>query len=66
MSNVINIENLLLGNVVDIKNFGAGDLIEIKNKDQKIFYIPMNKENLVDVNLSNKTITVNPIKGLFD
>lgn len=64
--NVINIENLLLGNVVDIKNFGAGDLIEIKNKDQKIFYIPMNKENLVDVNLSNKTITVNPIKGLFD
>ena len=63
---VININKIFMGNVVDIKNFGAGDLVEIINKEKKLFYIPMNKENIVSVDLDNKTIIIDPIKGLFD
>ena len=64
--NVINIENLLLGNVVDIKNFGAGDLIEINHPDKKNFYIPMNEDNLIKININEKNIIVDPILGLLD
>ena len=64
--NVINKEKLSLGRIIDIKNFGAGDLIEIKNNLNKTFYIPMNNENLLDVNIDDKIITVNPILGLLD
>lgn len=63
---VVNKEDFFLGNVIDIKNFGAGDLIEIKNKNNKSFYIPMNDENLVDINISKKVIKVNPMKGLLE
>ena len=48
-----------------LKIFGASDLLETKINN-KIFYIPMNKDNLVSVNLDNKEIIVNPIKGIID
>ena len=54
-----------IGNVVNVKNFGAGDLLETKINN-KTFYIPMNKENLVFVDLDKKKITVNPMKGIID
>ena len=63
---VFNIEKKSLGTVVDIKNFGAGDLIEIKRDSKKNFYIPMNDDNLISVNILEKKIIVNPMKGLLD
>ena len=64
--NVFNLENESLGSVVNIKNFGAGDLIEITCDSKKNFYIPMNDDNLISVNILEKKIIVNPMKGLLD
>ena len=63
---VINVKQESLGKVIDIKNFGADDLIEIINKSKKTFYIPMNEENLINVDIDKKKILVSPIKGLVD
>ena len=63
---VFNVEKKSLGTVVDIKNFGAGDLIEITSGSNKNFYIPMNDDNLTSVNIIEKKIIVNPMKGLLD
>ena len=52
--------------VEDIKNFGAGDLIEINHQNKKNFFIPMNKENLISVDIDNKVIIVDPIEGLVE
>ena len=54
-----------IGNVVSVEDFGASDLLETKINN-KTFYIPMNKDNLVSVNLDKKEIIVNPIKGIID
>lgn len=63
---VLDMKNNFLGKVRDVSNFGAGDLIEIIDINKKIFYIPMNDENLIKVDLDKKIIIVNPIKGLLD
>jgi len=63
---VFNVEKKSLGTVVDIKNFGAGDLIEITSGSNKNIYIPMNDDNLTSVNIIEKKIIVNPMKGLLD
>ena len=62
---VIMINGKKIGNVMSVKNFGASDLLETKINN-KTFYIPMNKDNLVSVNLDKKEIIVNPIKGIID
>ena len=59
-------KNILLGSIIDIDNFGAGDLIKIKKDNNKSFYIPMNEDNVVKVDLKNKLIIVNPIKGILN
>ena len=63
---VININNEKLGNIINVKNYGAGDLLEIINSSKKTFFIPMNKENVKDVNIEKKIIIVNPILGLIE
>ena len=63
--NIFMLDGKKIGNVVSVENFGASDLLETKINN-KIFYIPMNKDNLVSVNLDNKEIIVNPIKGIID
>ena len=63
---VINVKQESLGKVIDIKNFGAGDLMEIINNGKKTIYIPMNEDNLINVDIDKKKILVNPIKGLLD
>ena len=54
-----------LGEVIDVDNFGAGDLLETTYKNKKI-YIPMNKENVVSVDIEKKIIIVDPIQGVID
>ena len=63
---VINVKQESIGKIIDIKNFGAGDLIEIINNSKKTFYIPMNEDNLINVDIDKKKILVNPIKGLLE
>tara|TARA_Y100000590_G_C15462420_1_gene916988 strand:- start:340 stop:852 length:513 start_codon:yes stop_codon:yes gene_type:complete len=60
------IENKLLGIVVEVNNFGASDLLNIKKLNNKKFYIPLNKENVVKVDIKKKLIIVNPIKGIIN
>ena len=59
-------KNSLLGNIINIDNFGAGDLIKIKKTNNKSFYIPMNDENIVKVDIKKKLVIVNPIKGILN
>ena len=59
-------KNIFLGNIIDIDNFGAGDLIKIKKDNNKSFYIPMNEDNVVKVDLKKKLVIVNPIKGILN
>ena len=54
-----------LGKVKSIKNFGAGDLIEVLQQNKKTFFLPMNKENIKEVNLVTKIILIDPIKGII-
>ena len=54
-----------LGKVKSIKNFGAGDLIEVLQQNKKTFFLPMNKENIKEVNLITKIILIDPIKGII-
>ena len=65
-SKVKTINNELLGNIINIDNFGAGDLINIKKTNNKSFYIPMNEDNIVKVDIKKKIVIVNPIKGILD
>ena len=59
-------KNNLLGNIINIDNFGAGDLIKIGKTNNKSFYIPMNEENIVKVDIKKKLVIVNPIKGVLN
>ena len=63
---VKNIENQNLGVVVNIQNFGASDLMEVKNNFQQNFYIPMNGDNVVNVDTRKKIIIVNPMVGVLE
>ena len=59
------INNKLLGNIINIDNFGAGDLINVKKLNGDNFFIPFNKENLINVDINKKIVIVNPIKGIL-
>ena len=55
----------ILGFVKNINNFGSEDLIEVFKNNKKTFFIPINKENVLRIDLSNKKIIVDPIKGIL-
>lgn len=55
-----------LGTVVSVANFGAGDLVEIKPVKGASFYIPFTDTAVPDVNLAEKTMTVDPPEGLME
>ena len=58
-------QNNMTGVVISVKNFGAGDLLEVK-LDNKFILIPFNEENNIDVNISKKEITIDPMPGIMD
>ena len=62
---VVHKNKKFIGNVISVDNFGAGDLLEINFRGNKI-YIPLNDDNVISVDIENKTILVNPIKGIID
>jgi len=60
----VNDENL--GVVVGVSNNGMNDLIAVKSKNQKISMVPFVKELVPSVDIKNKKIVVNNIKGLIE
>ena len=47
-------------------NYGSGDLLEVKLEGMhQTYFIPFDKENVTDINLSMKKIIINPQKGLL-
>ena len=63
---IVSLDKKNLGVVKSIENYGAGDLINVNAKNDKEFYMPINKENIVSIDLKKKIIVVNPMKGLID
>ena len=63
--NIVHKDGNFIGKVISVHNFGAGDLLEIIFKENKI-YIPLNNDNVISVDIENKNILVNPIKGIID
>ena len=63
---VKNIANQNLGIVVNIQNFGASDLLEVENNFQKKYYIPMDDDNIMNVDTRKKIIIVNPMLGILE
>lgn len=61
---VKNFDNTKLGVVKNIKNFGAEDLIEVYQKNNKYFFLPINNQNIKNVDLKNQIIIVNSLKGI--
>ena len=54
-----------LGEVTNVNNYGADELLEITYSNKK-FYIPMNKDNVVSVDIKRQIILVDPIKGIIE
>ena len=59
-------DNKVVGHINRIDNFGAGDLISVKPLKGKDFYIPMNKDNVVSINLIKHIVVINPMKGILE
>lgn len=59
--------NRLYGTLTDVFNTGANDIYKIYNTEEKKEYlVPIIKGTLVDVNLDENKILLNPIEGIFD
>jgi len=55
-----------MGKVVNVANFGAGDLLEIRPLRGASFYVPFTNDIVPDVDMAQKTVTVDPPPGLLD
>lgn len=56
----------VMGKVIAVTNFGAGDLLDIKPPKGNSFYVPFRNEIVPEVNLTEKTVTIDPPPGLLD
>jgi len=55
-----------LGIVTGVDNFGAGDLLDIKREGKSAFYLPFADIYVLEIDVENKTITVDMPDGLLD
>lgn len=59
--------NRFYGILKDVLNTGANDIYEIYNEEEKKEYlVPVIKGTLINVNLDENKIFINPIEGIFD
>ena len=49
----------VVGTVKSAKNHGAGDYLEIMMKNKKEILVPLNKDHVLEIDLSNKIILIN-------
>ena len=55
-----------LGFVIGVSNNGANDLLSVKTNSKKICLVPFVEAIIKDVNISEKSITINNIEGLLE
>lgn len=55
---VLDQNGLIIGNVIEAFDYGAGTFLEL-NISGKISTLPFNKNSVLEIDLNNKTITVN-------
>ena len=60
------VDGRVLGEICDIIKTGSNDVYVIENDDKKQVLIPVIDEVVKQVDLENKHITVQPLKGLID
>lgn len=58
------INNEIVGTITDIRDSGNNKFLVIKTKEKQVF-VPMQKEFIKEVNLKDKIIIIEPIKGMF-
>jgi len=63
---VVDLDDKNIGVVVGVSNNGANDLISIKSKTKNISLVPFVKELVPTVDIKNKKIVINNIKGLIE
>jgi 16S rRNA processing protein RimM len=63
---VFDTEGNKLGFVTGVSNNGASDLLSVKSKTKKISLVPFVDELVPSVDIKNKKIIVNNIKGLIE
>lgn len=60
------VEGRVLGKICDIIKTGSNDVYVVEDDDKKQVLIPVIDEVVKQVDLENKHITVEPLKGLID
>ena len=67
-SDLINLDvyvnNEVVGVITDIRDSGHNKFLVIKTSDKDVF-VPMQDEFIKEVNLDEKKIVIEPIKGMF-
>ena len=61
---VIDQEGNLIGHIMGVDNFGAGDLLEIKPATGESFYLPYTQDNVVKIDMTAQTVTVDLPEGI--
>lgn len=64
--NIMFINKKIIGKVISVENFGAGNLINVKSIKDKNFYIPVNENNIISIDVENKKIIIDDIKGMIN
>ena len=59
-------DNKQVGVVIGVSNNGANDLLSVKSNTGKICLVPFVKDIVPEVDIQNKTIIINNIKGLIE
>lgn len=59
-------DNLHFGIVTAVHNFGASDLLEIMPKNGTSFFLPFNGENILEINVEENYIEIDPIDGIIE
>ena len=55
-----------LGFVIGVSNNGANDLLSVKTNSKKVSLVPFLKAFILNVDIKEKTITINNIAGLLE
>ena len=55
-----------LGFVIGVSNNGANDLLSVKTNSKKVSLVPFLKAFILNVDIKEKTITINTIAGLLE
>ncbi|NIT13515.1 MAG: 16S rRNA processing protein RimM [Candidatus Dadabacteria bacterium] len=63
---VYDLSNNLIGNVIKLNDSGPQELLEVELKDGKEVLIPFLEPILVEIDMENKKIVVNPPPGLLE